>query len=591
MFSILAAADLFGTKLNYEICFNSQPSLQDLQRRVEHVFTQEGNVRRPPGDPTVFAIQRLQVFDEKVELWVDLLSATQITQMCQIYAFQPETQFHKEIQSKLPPATKAPAVSEPSLHRPAATVPASPYSALHSYSQPFTPTPAPAPAPAAAILPTSVLAIPADPSIGVTYEDKVRTVFDEIDSRKTGVALLTDFSALLNTLRIDVPPGISPASFFGKDLDTTVSYAEFQKFGEAYPTLLDAMVNRCREFWVGVKQNEGLEAAKGMLESLKTRDAEAKMMIVQSTAATNAHEMKVTNAATEVAQQEANERESEVRVQSARQECDRSAYEVSIRATEVQRAVEATRQSELSHQESLRGVEHTDALMKAQEMEILKSEEKYKELERLLREMQLEVESQRAAGQARLADLQAAQSIEQSKAVAKLEAERLAAMQDEQLAVAEAALVASQEREKESTAYNHASREATLKARAIKDAEDRELMVFREREAAAKVAEAESRKSLEGQEAVIRSLEQECQEHTAQILRVQHEEQPLIDQELNLRAQRQNLEAQEARLRSEHTNFQQRNGSRAFPTALPPTVSPTRELPQPYFPPTRPPLL
>ncbi|KAJ9473237.1 flagellar protein essential for flagellar pocket biogenesis [Diplonema papillatum] len=114
VFTVLTAADVHATKLNFELDFAAQPPLAEFEGRVTAVFAHEASLRRPPGVPNApFQIHRMQVFDDRTEQWNDLTAGTQLVDYCQVYVFQKESAWHREVQSKIPPAVKAPALSAP----------------------------------------------------------------------------------------------------------------------------------------------------------------------------------------------------------------------------------------------------------------------------------------------------------------------------------------------------------------------------------------------------------------------------------------------------------------------------------------------
>ncbi|KAJ9473236.1 calmodulin-like protein containing EF hand domain [Diplonema papillatum] len=50
-FTVLTAADVHATKLNFELDFAAQPPLAEFEGRVTAVFAHEASLRRPPGVP------------------------------------------------------------------------------------------------------------------------------------------------------------------------------------------------------------------------------------------------------------------------------------------------------------------------------------------------------------------------------------------------------------------------------------------------------------------------------------------------------------------------------------------------------------
>lgn len=104
MYTLLVCADLYGEKINLELTFPTMPTLAELQRKIVEGFNGEANVRRPQGYPAVeFTIARLQIYDDVMLKWADLVAITQLHEYDQMYAFQPQSPWHIDVQKDLPP--------------------------------------------------------------------------------------------------------------------------------------------------------------------------------------------------------------------------------------------------------------------------------------------------------------------------------------------------------------------------------------------------------------------------------------------------------------------------------------------------------
>jgi hypothetical protein len=104
MYTLLVCADLYGEKINLEITFPAMPTIGELQRKVVEVYSAEAQVKRPPGFPAIeFQVARLQVYDDVLLKWADLVTATQLHEYDQLYAFQPQSPWHIDVQKDLPP--------------------------------------------------------------------------------------------------------------------------------------------------------------------------------------------------------------------------------------------------------------------------------------------------------------------------------------------------------------------------------------------------------------------------------------------------------------------------------------------------------
>eukprot|EP00756_Hemistasia_phaeocysticola_P052052 Hpha_TRINITY_DN27246_c0_g1::TRINITY_DN27246_c0_g1_i1::g.140681::m.140681 len=86
VFTVLVGVNLNGN-CNFKLSFPARPSVAELRARVERDLVLEAKSRRP-GVP--FVVRGLQVFDERVGVWVDLLAAVQLDDSCQINVLQNE---------------------------------------------------------------------------------------------------------------------------------------------------------------------------------------------------------------------------------------------------------------------------------------------------------------------------------------------------------------------------------------------------------------------------------------------------------------------------------------------------------------------
>lgn len=104
MYFLLVCADLYGEKMNLEITFPTMPTIGELNRKVTEVFNAEAAIKRPQGYPAIdFTVARLQIYDDIVLKWTDLVACTQLHEYDQLYAFQPQSPWHIDVQKDLPP--------------------------------------------------------------------------------------------------------------------------------------------------------------------------------------------------------------------------------------------------------------------------------------------------------------------------------------------------------------------------------------------------------------------------------------------------------------------------------------------------------
>eukprot|EP01059_Diplonema_ambulator_P022119 TRINITY_DN3699_c0_g1_i6.p1 TRINITY_DN3699_c0_g1~~TRINITY_DN3699_c0_g1_i6.p1 ORF type:complete len:389 (+),score=52.71 TRINITY_DN3699_c0_g1_i6:49-1167(+) len=120
MVVVLAAAELFGSKLNRELEFAQLPSLGELKARAVGVFNDEISARKRPGMPAGgFNLHYIQLFDPVNGRWTELKSPSQLSDYCQIYLFQKDS-WNKESQGPIPSPTRPSPVPPPYASRPIA---------------------------------------------------------------------------------------------------------------------------------------------------------------------------------------------------------------------------------------------------------------------------------------------------------------------------------------------------------------------------------------------------------------------------------------------------------------------------------------
>jgi hypothetical protein len=141
MYTLLVCADLYGEKVNLELTFSAMPTMGELTRKITETYNSEAQAKRPQGYPAIdFQIARLQIYDDVLLKWTDLVTCTQLHEYDQLYAFQPQSPWHIDVQKDLPPPrppTIHSAVGGGSAVRPAAAP-----SAAHYEAQPYGASPA-----------------------------------------------------------------------------------------------------------------------------------------------------------------------------------------------------------------------------------------------------------------------------------------------------------------------------------------------------------------------------------------------------------------------------------------------------------------
>eukprot|EP01061_Rhynchopus_euleeides_P047711 TRINITY_DN9732_c0_g1_i1.p1 TRINITY_DN9732_c0_g1~~TRINITY_DN9732_c0_g1_i1.p1 ORF type:complete len:612 (+),score=225.57 TRINITY_DN9732_c0_g1_i1:49-1884(+) len=188
-YNVNTAAEVQGVKHNYELAFHTRPSLGELRAEAEAVFSRVV----PKGS---FRIEKLQVFDEVLQGWADLMSEQQLQHGCQVFGI--------ELGGHNPLATE--------IVRPASPAASAPSTAPPAY-------------------------------------ERARDLFHSLAVSRPDGIVLTEFVAGMLALRLDFSEGRLYELFARADVDGdgVLSLSEFFAFAEHYPSLTDTAYFRKRD--------------------------------------------------------------------------------------------------------------------------------------------------------------------------------------------------------------------------------------------------------------------------------------------------------------------------------------------------------
>eukprot|EP01063_Lacrimia_lanifica_P013385 TRINITY_DN20024_c0_g1_i1.p1 TRINITY_DN20024_c0_g1~~TRINITY_DN20024_c0_g1_i1.p1 ORF type:complete len:377 (+),score=151.45 TRINITY_DN20024_c0_g1_i1:79-1209(+) len=274
-------ADLFGEKINIEVEFDLRRGIAELRDAIVDVLNTEMTFMRggkPP--PAPFQIYRLQVFDDTLLRWVDLTASEQIFEGAQLYAFQPQTTWHTDVQKDLPP-------SRPPLREPRQD-PAAP-------SVAFAP---PAAAPATPSWGGAAAPQPQQPPMhesysggrvvayengrdGATTAEKVAYLFDEIDAHEKGVITLSEFSGWIREL-IDFSDQTLLLLFNSADQQRkgTVTREDFTNgFAKRFGNVVEVAFHRAADRWDVTTREQLARNASQQLSVNQVKEAEVERQI------------------------------------------------------------------------------------------------------------------------------------------------------------------------------------------------------------------------------------------------------------------------------------------------------------------------
>ncbi|CBZ24166.1 calmodulin-like protein containing EF hand domain [Leishmania mexicana MHOM/GT/2001/U1103] len=562
MFIVQVAADIFGNKLNFELGFPSRPSLQEITRVSENAFSTEIANTRPDSVPQhTFHISKIKVYDEDKSKWVDLLGEGQLTDYCQLYAFQPENPWHKETQKPIPPATKPPTATT-ALSRSAAVsntpsgsrAVASTSNALAPYtggrSEPTTLRRSyAAGASSTALVPRG--------NAEASPEEKLRVVFSEFDNKGTRMFDVEDFKQGFHNMGLDFSSATVEDLFERADLnhDHRISYTEFERFARLYPIMTDCLYFRSKAFWEEDQMRKEIQS-----EVEAAHKSEATLDQAQRSLENAETDVADAQSAVKVADDDLRDRTDRMRdlakdMEEARKGKERMMREKKEREQDLGAIREREKEARKDLQDLARDSDKLDRRAAALVSDADAADDKVRQLQKALEE------AKRTADRAHQAAEQAALEADQAK-----ERERDAAMEADAIAreipKAEDAVrladrnVASADqvlRELDSAGKDigrqadEAASRRDAGEKAVAEARDKVLQKVRELDAA--------RSAVAEKDRAIKQKEAELDEHRRQRELITQHERTLIEQELRLREQRDSLEQRETKLMSEASSY------------------------------------
>ena len=231
---IRVCADIAGKKVNLELPFNGVPSIGELTRRIDDVFSSEMRVLQP-GFGERFLTTKMQVYDDRHLKWVDLLSSDQITtDRCQVYAFKENGGSPvRDIQQEMP-APRAPSASSVPYHS------SSPQRSVGGYS------------PGGSYQHVSPLS--SEWRVGkerpqVPFQDKIDTTFQDFNHSRSGSISHGELTNGFKTVDIDFTAGTLDELFVKADRnqDQRLTPEEWRAWCGVYPNTLDCVYFRGRD--------------------------------------------------------------------------------------------------------------------------------------------------------------------------------------------------------------------------------------------------------------------------------------------------------------------------------------------------------
>eukprot|EP01062_Namystynia_karyoxenos_P075698 TRINITY_DN732_c0_g5_i1.p1 TRINITY_DN732_c0_g5~~TRINITY_DN732_c0_g5_i1.p1 ORF type:complete len:562 (+),score=275.56 TRINITY_DN732_c0_g5_i1:95-1687(+) len=496
MFTVHAATDINGDKHNLELQFTHPPSLPELEAAISNTFNQQF-----PGGR--FLLGRIQMHDEVLQKWVELSSAAQLREYAQIYAFNRNS---AEVQKAIPPPVQP--------------------------SKPQLPD-------------------------NATHEEKARAVFDDLDTSNNRVIELDEFRKGYRTLHFDFTQATVDDLFQKADAngDGVISYAEWQRFTEVYPTMLDSLYFRCKDYWTNFQQQQGIRECEEALARLQDEEKRAAQEHEVAQDETRRQQEALQKAEEFLTAKVDEERAGKGRLVEKQREAEDGLRQRQQcqQALEVER--EAERQRAAAVAEAQRDTDRADQNLAWQEAEEQKSRDKERQAQNVMEEAAREVDRAERVLQDAQKDLDATQKREQ-RALEEHQAERQQTEREaDKLNRKDVELqgYVAQEREADLRAKEAAA--DTERERMRRDDEDRALQLAREREQQAHVQCLEAQRAVEELEKRVQEQEEARLAALDRRRVIEKQEKGLLIQEVRLREQRDALEEKEVKLRTDASSF------------------------------------
>eukprot|EP00756_Hemistasia_phaeocysticola_P049296 Hpha_TRINITY_DN23755_c0_g1::TRINITY_DN23755_c0_g1_i1::g.93148::m.93148 len=501
-FVVLAAAEMYGEKVNIEHSFIARPSLSELRALVQSTFGLEHAVSRPEGHlGPPFAVDSLNIYDDATGEWGELTEAAQLSNWCQVYVLQPSTPWHSETQKPLPPPQK----------------------------------------PMRAALPDT-----SDPA------EKARAVFDELDVNGDGVLEPEEVRRGFRTLGVgfDVSTVEDVFRQADRNMDGLVTPDEWQAFASLYPTLTDCLYYRSRDYWEDFRLQQSLRAVEALVEAGQEKKRQAELLRGQSGKDVRVHEERVRNYRAREKEATQGVRQLDQGLQQARNSADEAATARRRLSAEVERSREQERRHESTRRDAQQKCAEAGEVLRDAEGVLADHEARCKELAAALATAQQQAAMRRQMAESARKKLAAVQQKESQAdsllqkarrdTAARIEREHQSALDQEE---ATQRIGELRELLEEAASAAREQGDSVLQA-------EKELAEVKQRAGGRRTEEEAAEEELRGLQATLAEARQSHRDHRGRRKEVESQEQPLLQQELDLFRQRQIITERERELRS-----------------------------------------
>ena len=390
-----------------------------------------------------------------------------------------------------------------------------------------------------------------------SHTEKVRATFDEFDLKRTRGFGLEEWMTIMQRLNIGFNVGTMRDIFDKADSnhDGIVSYNEYQRFGEVYPTLLDSLYYRSKDFWTDIHQQESIDAASSQEKILISQEEQSRLQHIDAQRITDEqnHRFQLQNERVLKEQQTEEALRRVVEAAHADTEASRLNVRDCAAAHAESRGNERILQTQLN--DSRQAVDLVASTLKEAEADVGNMGNQIMELERQLADKKLSLDHLLQNAERIRMEINQVSSNEQLACSAVLEAQHAVKLSGDRLSGAEANLESAITRERDANEQVSMASAELTRCVSQRDIEERELLSAKERENLSKAAEDESTLMLQDHLRVISAMGAQNLDFNNQRREVETDEAPLLEQEIQLREQRSSLENREAQLRNHATTF------------------------------------
>eukprot|EP01064_Diplonema_japonicum_P028678 TRINITY_DN4458_c0_g1_i1.p1 TRINITY_DN4458_c0_g1~~TRINITY_DN4458_c0_g1_i1.p1 ORF type:complete len:375 (+),score=41.34 TRINITY_DN4458_c0_g1_i1:88-1212(+) len=274
-------ADLYSNKINLEVNVSNKIDLIGLRELIVGLMEQEGDLMRAPNQPrSPFSINRLQVFNEQVGKWVDLVSMGQLRDGSQLYAFQPQTNQHSDVQQDLPPPRPPSTVgSIRHMPQPIPTMPTQHVSqhGARSVIRNQTSVSGSASGSRVYLQPAHQhqQQLPQNSSADVSETEKLKYIFEEMDQEATGRVSITLFVTWVRKF-IDFNDETLELLFNSVDPHRKgwLAPSDFEGLSKRFPNVMDIIFHRAADSWDVMNREAEIQQAQQTIQNNTLQEEE-----------------------------------------------------------------------------------------------------------------------------------------------------------------------------------------------------------------------------------------------------------------------------------------------------------------------------